>query len=527
MTPTPESRRRHALRPFATAIGLLLATTCFAIRANGQEAVTAVEPADLTRRDDLVGKLVLVDDRIRFFQNHPRVGYDELYLKRTPLAFRLPEELRPDTPPRNPAVVVQGRLVREGSRLYVDVTGLNLQPADLERLDKAVAALSARDFAQRREWGRWAAKRARDFGDGALGARAKAVEAEALRIEADGSRGTVDAADEWLTLAKQGRKQGVAEPDPSALAHRAFRSMLGSAKSPAELEKLKGEVEGFFPDAARPVSGPVGAVAALRARYDQDPAATYRAAPAELRKPLDRELWSDVVEKWLSVQVAQDVPSALRVVDQAAALVPDRPELAARLIDQVRTRAQATLPSLRLSDVKTIGALLTDRAKEPGAAIDFYRDWLKARRDRLSETDAEGPIALAALYDELLHDSDQARELLERAWKIAPGSNEVTEAFKLRGYRRAGDEWIKDSPNLQAAATPPPVEGEQGLRGKTPAEVRAVMGLEPSSKTIVATKGRVILQWVFVETRQRRYVNFLYVPGSQNPRVASDFFLPR
>ncbi|WP_165246061.1 hypothetical protein [Paludisphaera soli] len=514
-------------RGLAAALALLLGAGLTGEASGRQEAPVPVEPAELTRREDLVGKLVVVDDRIKFFQHHPKVGFDELYLKRTPLAVRLPEELRPESPPRNPAVVVQGRLTREGTRLHLDATSLSLQPADVERFDKAVAALPARDFAQRRSWVQWASKRARDFGDKELARRAGAVEVEALQIQADAQRVTVDAPGEWLNLAQDGRKRGVAEPEPSALAHRAFRSMLAAANSPAGLESLKTEVERFFPASAQPLAAGGADVASWRDRYAQDPAGSYRAATPEVRTSMDRELWADVVERSLELQVVQDVQSALRVVDRAGDLVPDRPQLAARLIGQVRERAAANLPSLRLAEVKTIGALLSDRAKDPDGAIELYRDWLKAQRDRLRDTDAEGPVALAGQYEELLRDSEQSRQLLERAWKIAPGSAEVTEAFKLRGYRLAGDEWVKDAP-AQASAQPtsPPVEGDQGLRGKTPPEVRAVLGVEPTSRTIIATKGRVILQWIFLETRQRRYVNFLYVPGSSTPRVASDFVLP-
>ncbi|WP_337177789.1 hypothetical protein [Paludisphaera sp.] len=507
----------------------LLFFSLAALRAAGaQETPIAVEPADLMKRDDLVGKLVSVDDRIRFFQNHPRVGYDELYLRRTPVPVRLPESLRPSTPPRNPAAIVRGRLTRDGTRLYLDAEAVELQPADLERLDKAVAALPARDFERRREWSRWAAARAKDFGDTPLAARAKAVEAEALRIEADDRRGTVDAPREWLTLARQGRKQGVAEPAPSALAHRAFRAMLASAARPADLEALRADVEELFPSAATDAAGAGSIAGALAERYEQDPAAAYRAASPEERKGLDRRLWADVVQRLLEARVAGDVRSALQAVDDATRLVPERPALAAKLVEQARRIARERMDGLRMADVKTIGELLRERANDPAAELAFYRDWLQHRRDRLGDADAEGPIALAADYEALLNDAESARQLLERARKIAPDSELVVEAFKLRGYRREGDEWVKDAPAVAAGTdAPPPSDEGQGLRGKTPAEVRAALGVGPDGRSVVATRGRTVLQWTFDGPRQRRYVNFLHLPGSASPRVTSDFFLPR
>lgn len=509
----------------ATAVLIASALACLPTAA-GQEVPAAVEPAELIKREDLVGKLVSVDDRIRFFQNHPRVGYDELYLRRTPVAVRLPESLRPASPPRNSAVVVRGRLTREGSRLYLDASALDLQPTDLERLDKAVAALPPRDYEQRRGWSRWAARRAKDFGDEPLAARAKAIEAEALRIEADDRRATVDAPREWLSLARQGRKQGVAEPAPSALAHRAFRAMFSSAATPEALETLKGEIEELFPSAASDVALPGAGLGAIQEEYDRDPASAYRAAKPEERKALDRRLWADVVQKMLEARVAGDVASALKGVDEATRLLPDRPGASKALIERSHVRAREGIGSLRLADLKAVGALLRDRAGDPGAAIELYRDWLQNRRERLSDADAEGPVALAGQYESLLNDAESARQLLERAWKVAPGSDLVAEAFKIRGYRREGDEWVKDGPTAVASAPAPADEG-QGLRGKTPAEVRSSLGIGPDSQAVVATKGRTMLQWIFDGPRQRRYVNFVYLPGSTSPRVASDFFLPR
>ncbi|MGZ5978176.1 MAG: hypothetical protein ACXWNX_12025 [Isosphaeraceae bacterium] len=50
----------------------------------GQPAVAQTEPvavdaAALGRRADLVGKMVVVDDRVRFYRYHAGRGYDELY----------------------------------------------------------------------------------------------------------------------------------------------------------------------------------------------------------------------------------------------------------------------------------------------------------------------------------------------------------------------------------------------------------------------------------------------------------------
>jgi len=497
-------------------------------RAGQEEAAVFVEPAELARRDDLIGKRVVVDDRIRFFQFHQRSGYDELYLRRTPIPFRLPPELRPDTPPRSPAVSVQGRLVREESRLYVDVTSLDLQSSDLERLDKAVGSLPARDFANRKAWASWALKRASDFQDEPLRRRAEAVEAEALRIEAEAKRVGVDAPREWLDLAQEARRRKVAEPAPSALAHRAFRAMLADATAPDDLKRLREEIERFFPEAPNDqAASSAPNLAAWVEKYVADPAGAYKEAPAPARKALDRRLWVDATVKLLESQVAGDLASSLKLVDQAEKLVPERPELIPKLVEKAEALARRDLRSLRLDEVKAVGSLLKDRTGRADSALEFYRDWLSAQRGRLAETDAEGRVTLAARYEELLHDDQSARELLERAWKIAPGAPVVADAFRLRGYRRVGENWTKDAPAAEAAAPGSAASSDQSLIGKTPEEVRAILATRPTSQSFVGTKGRLVQQWMFLDTRQRRLVNFLHRPGEPRPRVVSDYFLPR
>jgi hypothetical protein len=68
---------------------------------------------------------------------------------------------------------------------------------------------------------------------------------------------------------------------------------------------------------------------------------------------------------------------------------------------------------------------------------------------------------------------------------------------------------------------------DQGLQGKSPDEVRAALATEPTRRSYVGTKGRLIVQWIFVDTRQQGYVNFLHSPGDLKPRVVSDYILPR
>ncbi len=524
------------LMPIAT--GLLVSWLAFPGRvAVAQSEPIAVDAADLDRRADLVGKVVVVDDRVRFYQYHDGRGYDELYLKRTSVIFRLPTTLRPQSSPRPMPVVVQGRLVRDRDQLVCEVTGLRVLPNDLDRLDQAIGTLPAKDFENRKAWAAWAEARGKAFKDKALIQRARSLEVEALRLEGDQTRATVDAPKEWLALAEEARRRRIAEPEPSALAHKALRARLAAASKSESLTELISLIERFFPEASRDrASGQID-VSRWNQAYTTEPGAAYRSAPADVRKALDRRLWADAVSRLLEVQASLDPRSALDLATKAETELPDRPELATKLLNTGLAQAGQNLGSLRLAEVKALAQAYRERLKDPQKAVELYRGWLKIQRDKLSETDAEGPVALASLYDELVEDRSAAKELLERAWKIDPGSKEVAEAFRTRGYRRVKDQWLDDTPTTANGAgstaggnsARAEAFATGGLRGKTPDEVSQLMASKPDAKVISGTKGQLIEQWIFLVPNQSqvRFVNFRHTPGELLPRVVSDYFLPR
>lgn len=499
----------------------------------------AVEPGDLDRRFDLVGKLVTVDDRVRFYQYHPGQGYDELMLKRTDVVFRLPPPLRPEASPRPMPVIVQGKLIREGGQIVCEVTSLKVLPNDVDRLDQAITALPATDFESRKAWADWAERRARAFKpeDRALLQRARSLQADALRIESEQKRTGVDAPGEWLRLAEDARRKRIEEPYPSALAHRAFQARLAAAATSDDLKAILSAIERFFPKAAGDKAAGRIDLGRWEQGYANDPAGTYRAVPADLRKALDRRLWAGALQQRLEKQAAEDPLSAATLSQRAEADLPERPALATDLLEKGLSAAQRDLGKLRLAEVRSISQAYREKLHNPQAANDFCRRWLKFQRDRLSQTDAEGPVSLATQYEELLQDRAAARELLLRAWKIDPGSREVAEAFRSRGYRRIKDEWVEATPGAsQEGATAAeggdsprsaPGAAPSGLKGRTLEEARRILGSEPDRKSFSGTKGQLIEQWMFVEPTRVHYVNLLHTPGEVQPRVVSDFFLPR
>lgn len=506
-----------------------------------------VEPGDLSRRADLVGKEVSVDDRVRLFQFHPGEGYDELFLKRCPeITFSIPKNLREERP-QAPAVKVRGVLRREGDRLRVDVTGLELLTADLDRLNRAVATLPRSDYETRTGWATWAETRARAFQDEALQKRAREVMGDAIRAEAERPPRDGDPAAYYLGLAERARQRQVPEPEPSALAHRGFRAALSAAKSAPELTALAGKVGAFFPRSSRPADPESAADLARWERpYQNDPAAAYRAATPAARVALDRKLWADVTRLRIERLALDDPGAALSLAEEAATLLPDRIELATTLLEKGLAAQSRDIAALKRDEIDTLARLYRQRLNQPDKARDLYRKWLDDQRThRLSRQDAEGRLALAAQYEELLKDSATAVALLNEAWKIDPSSPEVADAFRRRGYRRVKDEWVASKPAptkaepaeegrpKETAGNDRPDDDAQGRRrgggsllGATPDEVRGHFGGKPNRRSWCATQGQITEQWVYVEPRQSQYVTFVRKAGELHPRVVSYYSVP-
>jgi hypothetical protein len=525
--------------PIRTIAALVLSLSGLAGGARGQQqADHRVEPPDLERRVDLIGREVVVDDRVKYYVERKGSEDDELELKRTSVSFRVPRRLRPSDPPKT-GVIVRGILKREGSRLICEVTSLQVVPADLERLERGLAILGPRDYATRKAWARWAERRASDFGEenGPLMKRARELEAEVLRMRGDLKRVAVDAPQEWLAMAQDARQRKVAEPEPSALAHRALRAKLAAAKDVEEIKAVIAGIEAFFPAAAKDQGSARVNLARWEEPYAKDPAEAYRdpMASAAVRGALDRRLWADAEAQLFDVEPIPDLPSGIALSEQAESLLPEKPDLPARLLEKTFGKSRKDLASLRLDEVKSLARAYREKLRQPDESQKVLREWLAIKRSRISGTDAEGLVSLAKDYEDLLQDRLTAVDLLRKAWTIDPTSRETEDAFRRRGFRKLKDEWVESVPNGEsgpASGGPnparPTLTTTQGLLGLTPEEVRLKLNGRPTRVNHAYSRGQLIEQWIYhLDNNSARYVNLLHAPGELKPRVIADYTLPR
>ena len=502
-----------------------LTATVFAPLQGG--GLPEVEVTELAKRADLVGKELLVDGRVIYYHVHPSRGYDEIELDLTTVPLVLPPNLAFKEAPKQKSVRAQGTLKRQGNKLVVEVRSLQVQAPDLERFEAALRPLPAGELPRRQGWARWALRRAAMYKDEPLLKRAKEVEAECVRIEA--ATPEVKTPDAVVAVARKARQAKVAEPTPSAVAHRGLLGLLAAARKPDDFQKLATEVEELFPDSKRVRGASPTGWAQTLAAYRASPEETYLKADPEIRAALDRNLLADVREKGLMAQVEARPSDAFELATQARTVLPDRPQLAIQLRDRGLTAAEADVANLRESEVTNL-ARQFEIADQPDKAKELKRSWLNNQRIRkLGPSDAEGRVGLADKYLLWLQDKATAVALLNEADQIDPQS--AIESFRKLGFRKEGGRWLEagaDRPTSLAGpagdSDRPANMGEDPLLGLTTDEVLARQGT-PSYRSIEITQGNIVIQWVFKTGGDSlQVVTFVQKPGSP-PTVVSRFGL--
>ena len=489
----------------------------------GAQAPVEIEPSELSKRKDLINREVIVDDRVKFFFPVAGRGYPVIILASTEVTVELPDRFAYSSSQSARSVRARGILRRkaDGGALYIEATQApELFRSDLDRIKAVVASMAPDDMEARSAWASWAARRAKAFDDRNLKAVADQLQAEAIALEYRKPKARTPEA--LLALAKKARAKQVAEPEPSAIAHMAYRLQLASIKTRVEFETLAAELRAFLPDSAIPQKAglklPTDA-------YDKDPYSTYRHAAREVRVAFDRRLWTDVVTQIYRLR-AVDPKEWKRLGEEAKVQLPDRPEVGSELVSRYYEKLKEDVATLRESEMRDFARTTRDLG-QPEKADALNRTWLDHQRKALGANDSEQRVELASKYLAYLKDRATTTALLREALKIDPDNREAIEQFQRMGFVRSGDTWRDpNDPASKAAAPvgdrPRPPSSDDPILGLTPTEVKAQLG-EPKRVGRIATQGRVSIQWVYESAQGFQYINFVQRAGDPQPIVTGRF----
>ena len=188
---------------------------------------------------------------------------------------------------------------------------------------------------------------------------------------------------------------------------------------------------------------------------------------------MDRQLLAAAIRKSLELHVAKEPDRALALADQAAAELPDDPDLAR---DLRRRGLEATdVSALRLDEAQARPGLTKRSVSPVRPATCSVAGSMTTRASRLSATDAEGRMLLAEQYERLIDDRSTAVALLREAWTINPGAERIADAFRRRGYRLIDDDWSAP----ETAATASAVAGEEKDSKSNRPAANGEVGLDP------------------------------------------------
>ena len=300
---------------------------------------------------------------------------------------------------------------------------------------------------------------------------------------------------------------------------------------PAEFDALAKQIETALPGSADPKASSVVDSTWVDA-YAKDPADAYRDAPDAVRSALDRRLLADTIQRSLERQLDASPTDAARLAEIAGERLPDRPDLAERLRKRALVESEARVTSMRQAEVEDLARKFREQGDEDRANR-LIKTWLADRRKtRLSASDAEGRILLAASYDKLLGDRATSADLLREALAIDPQSRSAVDAFLRMGYRKGDNGWY--DPN-EAKATPENLsnaapnrnlgrgsgDGGDSLKGLTRAQVRSRLGGKPDVIVRSASQGRSVEQWIYKNGKGMQVVRFVFEPGNSEPRASA------
>ena len=137
----------------------------------------------------------------------------------------------------------------------------------------------------------------------------------------------------------------------------------------------------------------------------------------------------------------------------------------------------------------------------------MLRDWLKIQRDRLSDTDADGPLALADLYEEMLQDRVTAIELCVKHGESIPTSQGDRRSLPHPGISQGSERLGRVGPEKprsirltgRLARTVRPAD-RRVCAVSPPKRFSQRLGVKPDRISYIGSKGQLIEQWIYLDS---------------------------
>lgn len=399
-----------------------------------------------------------------------------------------------------------------------DISLAKEAPSAVEKFHERRKQLRSARPADWYELGRWAEVQGQFYADDVLLERS----AEAYRHGIDMERKELAKEDPQGLFALAERAQSYRMPTTVAqeLTHEAFHLLVQrSLNQPAPVvSELATQIAEKLPGALVPLAFvPIE----LAKQYPITPVATYAAADAAMRRKIHRLLYTSVLMRTITSELADDANNGFEIADKIDKQIPEQHRQAEEMRDRALNTRAAEAEKLTKSQVLDLVEQYRQRDNQRQGER-LLETWLTLRLRKLDHDDTEGLLELTEEYRRLLKRNDLADRLLIDGWMRNSQARDIAERLDKAGYHLFEGTWLTE----EEFASRPEGRMEKAIRaglaetGMTTAQVRRSRG-KPDSLSRAVTSGQVTELWSYaLSDGSHLVVRFVKRAGQSEATVA-------
>ena len=394
-------------------------------------------------------------------------------------------------------VEVSGELQRVKGKLQFLIRTLKPYPSDLQTVVLKKTAINSTDPQAWYRVANWARNRGTFYQDQELLTAAR--ELDARGIDTEKRRLAADDVDGLRKLAKKSRDVLNDSQLATAFQHEAlwviFRELQSGQRGPNDYPILLTDIARELPGATQTLDD---FSEELSQTYLDDPLKIYRAADEEQRRVLHRLFYIEALVVRIMREVREDGSNGLFLASRIATDAPERTDLSQKFRQSYfdfRMRRPETMTHAEMIELSDA----YEKQGDKGTGLAIRRAWLISREDSRRSEGAAGLIRLAEDWIELLDDRQAATKFYLAAWEEDPENAAVKQWLSDNDYVLINGKWIAktDVPRTPEGKLDRAIREGRVALGMTDDQVRAAMGVEPSSILRFATNGAITELWVY------------------------------
>lgn len=400
---------------------------------------------------------------------------------------------------------ITGIMTRSGTRNAMEVSRIVVGSDDKTRLKQQYSRLAETDYEKAYALATEFESLQLFYEDDRLAAEIRSIRQQTFARQRTAAVASLDPL-QLKVLITTGQKLGIEKRTLAAMSFQAL--MLERKQKNFDADKMLNQVKKLegWNAFMRPLTD------AQQKQWNEKPAAMYEEAADGLRRTLHRKLYRELREAQLLAKLKKDGSNSHNIAGELAAELPESADRIVELNGEYIKYRLQQVPQLQREQVTDLLKLLQAEGRADETA-NVIKQWLEAQEKRLNTGSIDGLLETADQYSyaieywKTLQYRDRCAELRKQAWKLLM-ENEGEEEAKMvarqleqLGWVRLNDRWltkqqVEDLPDDNLALA---MKQGRAVKGMTAAQVRQVLGGEPTRVTRVYSSSGVTEIWVYGE----------------------------